>query len=253
LNRLALAAAVLAALCLLSVLTGCGAAPGAADPALLLGASNVVGSYGPITAGTPAGPGAAAPPRASVGPSCSGQGTCLALKYVSYIDPATGAPVIGSDEAVQNLSGINQLWAACGVQFEIEQYAPVDPARYSLNFSTASYAELDQIRGAFAQSGELLVVTTGPWDRSGDLGSSEANAWTAMPGGPLQGTVLEAPVGGIANMIAHELGHYLNLSHVADELDLMNPIIYSSSDNLTADQCGTVRSATAFFWPQMYR
>jgi hypothetical protein len=75
-----------------------------------------------------------------------------------------------------------------------------------------------------------------------------------MPGGggPF-GAILERPVASFANIIAHELGHYLNLYHVSDATDIMNPIIYSSSTKLTSSQCATARSAASFFWSKMYR
>jgi hypothetical protein len=177
----------------------------------------------------------------------------LALKYVVYLNPDTREPVVTQARALANVHAVNQVWQQCGVHFQIEQFATVNPTDYGLNYLTVSYAELDSVRAAFADNGEMLVVTTGTWDRSGTLGSTAANAWTAMPGAGPHGTVMERPVSSFANIIAHELGHYMNLHHVDDEADLMNPIIYSNSGGLNSDQCATVRSAIAFFWPQMYR
>lgn len=240
----------------LMTLGGCQAPAGSMDPALLLGGDPVIGQAGPILSGTSPGPGPVSPPSAPIGSSCQGGGSsqiCLALKYVVYVDPSTGAPVVSESTAVSHVQAINQLWDQCGVQFQMERYLAVRPADYQLNFQTASYDELDQVRTAFADGGEMLVVTTGTWDRSGTLGATSANAWTAMPGSGPHGTVLEQPVSGFSNIIAHELGHYLNLLHVTDETDLMNPIIYAESSALSGDQCGNVRAAAAFFWPQMYR
>jgi hypothetical protein len=67
------------------------------------------------------------------------------------------------------------------------------------------------------------------------------NAWTAMPGSSPSGTVIEGRVAAYPEMIAHELGHYLNLEHVKDATDLMNPIIYRTSTRLSPDQCENVR------------
>lgn len=234
----------------------CDAPEGGMDPALALGIDPVIGQPAPITSAAGPEPGPTSAPRPPIGESCqSGNPNqiCLALKYVTYIDPTTELPVIDQAGALNNLQVFNQLWSQCGIGFQIEQFISVQPSDYGLNFNTASLAELDQVRSAFADNGELLVVTTGTWDRSGTLGQSEANAWTTMPGTGPYGTVLEEPVSTIPNMVGHELGHYLNLLHVSDDTDLMNPIIYTSSMALTSDQCSTVRAAAAFFWPQMYR
>jgi hypothetical protein len=237
----------------LVLLAGCQAQPGSIDPSLLLGGDPVVGQSAPIPSGATA-DGPTSGPLPAIGPSCQGGSSiCLALKYVSYVDPSDNAPIVSQSEAVANVQSINQLWNQCGVQFQMEKYLAAKPADYQLNFQTQSYAELDQVRTAFADNGEMLVVTTGTWDRSGTLGESTANAWTAMPGTGVHGTVLEEPVSGFANIIAHELGHYLNLVHVTDDTDLMNPIIFTDSAVLSSDQCSGTRTAAAFFWPQMYR
>lgn len=238
------------------MLAGCDAPAGGMDPGLALGIDPVIGQPAPITAAAGPQPGPTSAPRPAIGDSCQSGGSqqiCLALKYVAYIDPSTQAPVIDEAGAIENVRGINSLWSQCGVGFQIEQYLAVQPSDYGLNFATASFAELDQVRGAFGDNGEMVVVTTGTWDRSGTLGQSPANAWTTMPGTGPYGTVLEEPVSGFSNIIAHELGHYLNLLHVSDDQDLMNPIIYSDSSSLASDQCSTVRAAAAFFWPLMYR
>lgn len=238
----------------LATLAGCQTSAGSMDPSLLLNGDPVIGQAAPIPSGTTpsAGPTSTASPP--IGPSCQGQSPiCLALKYVVYVDPSNGAPVVTQSQAISHVQAINKLWGQCGIQFQMEKYLAARPADYQLNFRTESYDELDQVRAAFADNGEMLVVTTGTWNRSGTLGESSANAWTAMPGTGVHGTVLEEPVSGFANIIAHELGHYLNLIHVSDDTDLMNPIIYSDSDALSGDQCEGVRTAAAFFWPQMYR
>ena len=97
------------------------------------------------------------------------------------------------------------------------------------------------------------LVTTGTWDRSGSLGETTANAWTSMPGGGPYGSVLERPVGLNSHLIAHEIGHYMNLVHVSDSGAMMNPIIYSTSNRISATQCKTARSAALYFWAQMIR
>lgn len=177
---------------------------------------------------------------------------CLALKYVSY-QTESGQAIISADAAVENVKQINKLWAQCNLGFQIETYVAANPAAYGLNYSTANYTELDQIRNSFLDDHTLLVVTTGDWNRAGTLGSTGANAWTSLPDGPPYGAVLEKPVGSFANIIAHELGHYLNLQHVSDNGDLMNPIIYESSTHLGANQCEEARLAATYWWQNMLR
>ena len=54
-------------------------------------------------------------------------------------------------------------------------------------------------------------------------------------------------------IIAHELGHYLNLLHVSDSSALMNPVIYSSSKSLYSSQCNTARAAANYYWSRAQR
>lgn len=177
----------------------------------------------------------------------------LAVKYISYRGPNSSA-VVTSSEAQGNVAGVNKLWSPCGIQFRLEAYEAVDPPSLDLSFDPRDLSELAGIRTTFSVPNELLLVTTGPWDRTGTLGTSPASAWTAMPApsGPF-GTVIEASVGDFSTLIAHELGHYLGLSHVTDEADVMHAIIYSSSRNLTLDQCQLARSTIAAYWQPALR
>ncbi|MCM2279081.1 MAG: M10 family metallopeptidase domain-containing protein [Oligoflexia bacterium] len=177
---------------------------------------------------------------------------CLALRYVVYRD-AAGVPLVSREEAIRNVRQINSVWARCNLGFQIEEYLPVNPESSGLRFRTADYPELDEIREAFGNGQTLLVTTTGSWDRTGGLGDTGANAWTSMPGSGPYGAILERSVGTYANIIAHELGHYLNLLHVNDPADLMNPIIYASSTALYANQCASARKAARTFWQRMLR
>ena len=192
----------------------------------------------------------------SVGSSCSeGSGSdriCLGVKLVTYQD-SMGQPVINSSEAAANQRGINQVWNQCNIGFQIEDYQAVDPNTYGLRYNTAENFELDGIRRNFNDDSNLLVVVTGAWDRTGSLGATGANAWTAMPGESLLGVVLESSVGTFANIIAHELGHYLGLGHESDASDLMNPIIYDSSTTLSQYQCSSARSTAMSYWQRMIR
>jgi hypothetical protein len=177
---------------------------------------------------------------------------CLAVKYVVYAD-AEGAPAITREKAQGNIDEINAVWGQCSLSFQIDRYVSITPAELGLRYQTANYSELTQIRNTFADPTRLLIVTTGPWDRTGSLGTTSANAWTSLPGAGPYGAILEKPVAKFANIIGHELGHYLNLSHVTDVGDLMNAVIYGSSRTLTATQCDTARSAALYFWARMLR
>lgn len=178
---------------------------------------------------------------------------CLAIRYVAF-EGSAGTPVVDRQVAKRNLDYINKVWNQCNLGFEIQDFVTVDPSREGLPFHTGNYSDLEDIRNKFRANNELLVVVTGAWNRRGSLGSSPANAWTAMPGTAPYGAVLEQPVGGYANIIAHELGHYLNLDHYpSDKHDLMSPIIYESSQKLSQTQCETARAAALEYWQPMLR
>jgi hypothetical protein len=177
---------------------------------------------------------------------------CLGLKYVVYAD-SSGNPIVSQDEILNNVTMMNLIWNQCNIGFQIDQLVTPDPARYGLNFSPTNYSELDSARSVFSTNSLLLVVTTGTWNRQGTLGNTGANAWTNMPGSDVMGVVLEQPVGAYPNIIAHELGHYLNLGHVSDTSNVMNPIIYSNSTQLNSSQCDSSRAAAKYWWINMIR
>lgn len=190
-----------------------------------------------------------------VGSSCHSGDTskyCIGLKYVVYED-SSAKPVVSQSGALSNLATINQIWSQCKISFQIDEYLVTDPTQQKLRFNTANDSELDQIRNAYDDGLHFLVVTTGTWDRSGTLGNTGANAWTNLPGDAIFGSILESPVGIYPNIIAHELGHYMNLNHVSDTGDLMNPIIYDGSTNLYTSQCSIARASLASYWTQVLR
>jgi hypothetical protein len=172
---------------------------------------------------------------------------CLGIKYVVYKDSSNNTTV-SEQQAESTIQRVNDIWRQCDLSFYIENFLTITPAEYGLKYQTAHYSELSAIREKFLDNNTFLIVSTGPWDRSGSLGSTGANAWTAMPGGPPYGIVIERTVSTNANLIAHELGHYLNVLHVRDRGALMNPIVYTHSTNIPEDQCDTARSAAIYFW-----
>lgn len=251
----------------------------AADPGIPLGSDQVSGSPAPIPPGSdqstntpePPSSGEEAPdvlppgdddeedknpvPDPVVGESCHSSDPhrfCVALKYVVYRD-STDLPIVSQDDAIANIAGINSVWSRCDIAFQIDQFLAVKPSDYGLRYQTANYSELDDIRETFVETSTLLVVTTGTWDRTGSLGSTGANAWTTLPGTTPYGAILERPVGTYSNIIAHELGHFMNLGHASDTSNLMNPIIYGSSVNLYNSQCESARQAINYFWKKMLR
>lgn len=171
----------------------------------------------------------------------------LALRWVVYAQ--NGKAVIDEAASKKMVDSINTTWKQCNIQFYIKEYLAVDPSKDGLDYNTASMGDLDGIRKVFDESNTMLVVTTGEW--SGSLGQGSANAWTNMPGQDLLGVVIENTVSDFPLIYAHELGHYLNLDHVSDSSNLMNPIIYGSSTNLDQGQCQTAKEAVDSYFQNM--
>ncbi|MFZ9596579.1 MAG: matrixin family metalloprotease [Bdellovibrionia bacterium] len=189
----------------------------------------------------------------AVGPSCrsqTGDLICLGLRYVVYEDDQ-GRALLTPSEVIKNLRAINQSWSSCGIQFQVDEYWSIFPEKMGLNLFPANESELPEIRNAFLSDSQLLVVTTQSWNRDGSLGHTAANAWTSLPGEVPYGVVMEDSVGAFPNLIAHELGHYLNLLHVEDQQNLMNPVIYTDSFALDSQQCEEARGAAHQFWKKM--
>lgn len=166
----------------------------------------------------------------------------LALKMVSYQD-AQGQPILSQDQAKKVVDGINALYATCNLSLVLEDYQSVKPGDQGLALNPSTMAELDQIRAKYNDPSRLFVVDTGRWDPSGGLGADGANAWTMMPGEATSGAVLESTVADNAPLVAHELGHYLNLDHVQNPSDMMNPVIYPESTQIESWQCDQMRDA----------
>lgn len=241
-------------------IVGCNSSGGNQPGSLNSGTEQVVlpsGLTGAVASGNGSTPGSSTSVPAGsavVGDGChatDGKTICLGLKYVSYKNSSNVA-VVSQANAISNLKTMNQLFKQCGIQFQIDKYLAVNPEEDHLDYATSSSGELDTIRSTYQDDSTLLIVTTGSW--SGSLGSGSANAWTQMPGslGPF-GAILEASVSTYANIIAHEVGHYLNLDHESNNSNLMSPVIYSSSTELDASQCSIARAAADDYWQKMQR
>lgn len=185
-------------------------------------------------------------------PSSDPNNICLGVKVVVYED-SEGRAVSSGDDIINSFKAINSIWSQCDISFHVDAVETVNPVKFGLNYQTQTKKELDKIRLAFGVDSSLLVVATGKWDRSGSLGKSSANAWTSLPKEGPFGAILEKPVVTYANLLAHELGHYLDLEHSEDRANLMNPVIYAKSTRSSPQQCQTARFAAKSYWHKMMR
>ncbi len=160
----------------------------------------------------------------------------LALKFVEFT--RNGIPVMSVDQLKPAVHQMNTLFMQCGMRLRVEEVQQVDPTHYGLSFNVSAVSAMNSIRAPFDADNALVVVNTGSWDHNL---MGPANAWTAMPGSNPSGAVLEASVADNGNILAHELGHYLNLDHANDSANLMNPIIYNDSTVITRAQCEQMR------------
>ncbi|MGK5085259.1 hypothetical protein WDW37_18380 [Bdellovibrionota bacterium FG-1] len=177
---------------------------------------------------------------------------CLGVKYVVY-QGLNGRIEIDHKIAENNLKLVNLIWKRCDLSFQVDEFLQVKPLDFGLRYQAADFSDLEHVRNTFGSDRSLLVVTTAAWDRSSALGKTTANAWTTMPGSRPLGIVLEQGVGAFGNIIAHELGHYLNLYHFPDENDVMSSIIYSRSRDLSSAQCELARNTVRTYWAKMLR
>lgn len=205
----------------------------------------------PTPTPTPVPTPAPTPTPTMIGESCLGEDPskiCLAVHFVAY-KASSGTPVATTVQAATIIHTMNQIWNPCGIGFQIEKFEQVDPTQYGLAYGSQSQSQLTQVRSTFASPGDqLLAVTTGPWGTS-------VNAWTSMPGSNVYGAVMEASIvnygGGV--IYAHEFGHYLGLDHVSNQANLMNPVIYTTSTQLTAGQCQAAKDTVDSYWRAMIR
>ena len=160
----------------------------------------------------------------------------MAVKYVALTNEQGKSPITqaGVDKVTAEM---NKYWAQCNLQFVTDSYSQASAKDHGVEYNTSSMGELDKYRSQFDDSKSLLVVDTGSW-----VDMAPANAWTAMPGdgGPM-GAIIEGSVADYSQIIAHELGHYMGLDHVSDKSNMMNPVIYDNSTQLTSEQCATAR------------
>jgi hypothetical protein len=165
----------------------------------------------------------------------------LALKFVEFL-PSQGAQRLGEAKVKKLVEEMNSIYSKCSISFRLEETATVNPDQFGLPYHLNSVEKMHEVRKPFDDPRYLVVISTGSWDHK-KMGA--ANAWTAMPGEIPSGAVVESPVVTFAGIVAHEIGHYLSLNHVKNNVNLMNPIIYQVSKELTAEQCANMRATAA--------
>jgi hypothetical protein len=169
---------------------------------------------------------------------------CIGLKIVAYQDSA-GAPALSRADADTVISGVNGIWAGCGIAFQIDAYETVKPEDYGLAYNEGSQSETPAIRQAFSDNQTFLIAVTGPWN-------SNYIAWAQMPGTPPYGVVIDRTYATDPLTVGHELGHYLGLDHSVSG-NLMYYQIYANADALTAEQCASAREVAQKNWAPMLR
>lgn len=184
---------------------------------------------------------------------------CIGLKYVVF-KKAKGQPSLPLQDAAENIRTANRVWKKCGIAFQIDKYTAVDPGEHQVKYNLADYKDLTAVRRTFGEPDKLLIAATGAWNRKGTLGNTTANAWTSLPpahaagkkDGPF-GAIIEAPVATNGHLVAHELGHYLNLLHAQKDTSVMNPVIYRRSVDVSPDECALARDTARVAWAAMLR
>ena len=188
-----------------------------------------------------------------VGESCQSKDphhVCIALTYVSFID-SSGKAISDEAGAIANVKAVNDLWKQCDISFQIEKYQAASAKEAGVVYSPLAYSQIDDIRNAFGNDKSFLLVMSGPW-------GTVKNAWTNSPGSGPYGAVFESSVTNYPQIIAHELGHYLNLDHIVpepgeDPANLMNFKIYPAPNMLYSQQCATARASATGYWTKMLR
>ncbi|MEW6055242.1 MAG: M12 family metallo-peptidase [Bdellovibrionota bacterium] len=181
----------------------------------------------------------------------------IAVRYLSFRDSSGTA--VASESKVRNMidNDVAAVWRQCGISFKLERYEAVDASYANARYSPANYSELNQMRINTQSENDLVIIGTGTWNRAGDLGNSGSNCYSSFPGDRAEGIVCEKKSAGSSLIMAHEVGHWLNLRHTNSPTtdavndttsrnvayNLMDHIVRPSNDELTKGQCVRARTA----------
>ena len=185
------------------------------------------------------------PPQEPTCVSTDSHSICIAVKVVSYKD-SRGVPALSQKGAEIVVQEISDIWKACDIGFQVEEYVAIDPTAYGLQYGAGSANELQQIRQKFSNDKTFFLGVTGSWTTS-------AIAWTALPGGGPYGAVVDADYAADRVAVGHEIGHYQGLDHNNTSGNLMYPIVYSNDTTLTTAQCNFARQTDQVYWQAMLR
>jgi hypothetical protein len=188
----------------------------------------------------------------------SGEQLDIAVRYLSFTD-SNGTAVVNQGEVQEAMDYASRIWAQCGIGFRLENFQEIQAESIGTRFNPANYSELDQMRINTQQDTDLIFIATGKWNRSGTLGSSGSNCFSSFPGDEAEGIVCEKSSAASPTMIAHEVGHWVDLRHTnspsTDGVDdtnagnvgnnLMDHFVGPSNTEMTRGQCARARSAIA--------
>ena len=184
----------------------------------------------------------------------------IAVRYLAFTD-STGKAVAEQAAAQQMVEGMSRYWRQCNIQFALEEFKAIDAGSINARYNPSNYSELDEMRMATQNDSQLTLIGTGVWNRSGSLGNSGSNCYSSFPGDRAEGIVCEFKSAAKDFMMAHEVGHWLNLRHTnsptTDAVDdthsgnvannLMDHVVAASHGDMTAGQCYRAREAIGSF------
>jgi hypothetical protein len=185
----------------------------------------------------------------------------VSVHYMAFRDE-TGQALTDENTIKGALDKMSSEWSQCDVGFKLEKFEAIDPSVLGARYSPANYTELDEMRQKGQTNHDLLIVGTGPWDRTGTLGDSGSNCYSSFPGDSAQGIICERSQAASPSMLSHESGHWMNLMHPDDpsndgsdgtksndiSINLMNHMVAPENKQLLPQQCQRARAAV-----QQYR